>query len=393
MKYFKYLFIIGFLVIFSTSKIYADNSYIISRTKWGADDYLVSKLKYNSTIPKKVSIDTFQSNDKTYIYSPERFIQGLYFYNAIYNKQDLPFNYAIGWDGTIYEGVKGTYKVTINEDKSASLHVAYLDNGMGLTSGGEIALNNLLIYLNSVSGIGSNDISSGTIQYQLDKGNFVISTSDKSWDKSVKEYVSNSLNGKIPQITSDIEKKIQINSIKKEINNGNTLLDINISNKSNSILGGRIYAGSDEDSKLYVKDKWISSKRSNFTTINYIKNGQSTDIKIIINSKVSDGEYKLNLYTDDSKITNSDFTVKINGENLDFIIPQVKSYQNIQILDTGIGYLNVRNKPSLAGNIISKVNVGDKFDVIDTSSTVSGKWYYINYKDNLFGWIDSRYTK
>ena len=60
----------------------------------------------------------------------------------------------------------------------------------------------------------------------------------------------------------------------------------------------------------------------------------------------------------------------------------------IKITTTPTGYLNVRDQPSLEGNIIGKVYPGATY----TYSTQQGGWYLILLKSKRHGWIDGQYT-
>ncbi len=60
----------------------------------------------------------------------------------------------------------------------------------------------------------------------------------------------------------------------------------------------------------------------------------------------------------------------------------------VTITGTPTGYLNVRDQPSLGGNIISKVYPGQTYPY---SQSQNG-WYLIKLTDGHYGWIDGQYT-
>ncbi|MFA6424128.1 MAG: type II secretion system F family protein [Candidatus Magasanikbacteria bacterium] len=70
-------------------------------------------------------------------------------------------------------------------------------------------------------------------------------------------------------------------------------------------------------------------------------------------------------------------------------IMAVPGTQMVTILDTGIGYLNVRSEPSTQAKILQKVNVGTSYPYLDKQNG----WYNIILPDGQIGWVSERYTK
>lgn len=61
----------------------------------------------------------------------------------------------------------------------------------------------------------------------------------------------------------------------------------------------------------------------------------------------------------------------------------------VEILETGTGWLRVRSEASLNGEEIGRVNVGEKYKIAEE---VEG-WYKITLTDGKTGWISSQYAK
>lgn len=59
------------------------------------------------------------------------------------------------------------------------------------------------------------------------------------------------------------------------------------------------------------------------------------------------------------------------------------------VLETGLGYLNVRSKPSLDGEVLTKVNVGESYAVMEEGTG----WVKIKVSDAIQGWVSSTYVK
>ena len=58
------------------------------------------------------------------------------------------------------------------------------------------------------------------------------------------------------------------------------------------------------------------------------------------------------------------------------------------ILDTGLGWLRVRDEPGLNGTELTKVNVGEKYEVLEEQS----EWVKIKISDDVEGWVSSTYV-
>lgn len=61
----------------------------------------------------------------------------------------------------------------------------------------------------------------------------------------------------------------------------------------------------------------------------------------------------------------------------------------VEILPTGTGWLRVRSGPGLGNTEITKVNVGDKFDLLSEEAG----WSKIKLSDGTEGWVSSQYVK
>jgi hypothetical protein len=64
--------------------------------------------------------------------------------------------------------------------------------------------------------------------------------------------------------------------------------------------------------------------------------------------------------------------------------------EKIEILDTGTGFLRVREKPGLNFPEVTQVKTGEIYEILETDET--GKWYKINI-NNIEGWILGEFTK
>jgi len=88
-------------------------------------------------------------------------------------------------------------------------------------------------------------------------------------------------------------------------------------------------------------------------------------------------------FTFDEQITSTPTTT------IEEIIPGTEAeLLRLKILNTPTGWLNVRSEPSLAGEILTKVQVGEKFEYFENKNG----WYLIKYGENNQGWIIGKYA-
>lgn len=60
-----------------------------------------------------------------------------------------------------------------------------------------------------------------------------------------------------------------------------------------------------------------------------------------------------------------------------------------QILPTGLGWLRVRSEPSLSGSEVTKVNVGEKFEILQEKEG----WVKIKLSDTEAGWVSADFVE
>lgn len=68
---------------------------------------------------------------------------------------------------------------------------------------------------------------------------------------------------------------------------------------------------------------------------------------------------------------------------------ETSTSQTIEILDTEVGYLNVRSEASVNGDIVTTVNPGDQFEYDEEDNG----WYKITTSDGSVGWVSGDYVE
>lgn len=367
---------------------------IIPRSGWKADNTLLPNTTLNYNLVNSIKIEDFSTTDPTIGLSTQTYLQGLYYYLASNYSTDLPYNYIIGWDGAIYEGAAGGIGVSLRAGMPGALYIGYFDNGQGMTSQGQSSLIYLLTQLNKETGVGISGIGAAASNYA--NGTFSDASVPSTWQNSI-NAITNQLKGIIPNANASVSYSASIKSITTSLaKDGNTDVTIGFTNTSQTAIYGRVYAGSQTASSLYVPSVWISSERSNATVIGELDPGNTTSISIEIPVNLKAGTYSLNLYLDNNMVQGSEFSLKLplaNGAQV-VLTPSATPTpaKTITITSTTTGYLNVHTQAGIGELVIGKVLPGKTFGVISQTTVAGQAWYEITYNGTSTGWIDAAYT-
>ena len=70
------------------------------------------------------------------------------------------------------------------------------------------------------------------------------------------------------------------------------------------------------------------------------------------------------------------------------VAPEIKIIE-VRILDTEVGWLNVRSTPLVGNNLVGRINPGETYPLLEDANS----WYKIKISDSQEGWISSRYAQ
>jgi len=121
---------------------------------------------------------------------------------------------------------------------------------------------------------------------------------------------------------------------------------------------------------------------------------------------IGEGEHKVSLKAEGFK--RRDVSLKaVNGYKLTLVVklaldtqanpPQAKPTAGeekqvlVEILKTPVGFLRVREEPSLSATEEARVEPGKKYPLLDTNK--DGSWYKIEYEQGKDGWVSAQYAK
>ena len=97
---------------------------------------------------------------------------------------------------------------------------------------------------------------------------------------------------------------------------------------------------------------------------------------------MSNGWYKIQKDGKDLGWVSAKYTAKVSVP-----VQESSVVTKIKIV-SGIGYLNVRNGPSLTNKVVGKVLSGETY----VSTEMSNGWYKIQKDGKDFGWVSAKYA-
>lgn len=322
--YFKYatqiLFagLVFFLALIPNAQADSPGISLIARTEWQADESLLSSETSLFVQVKEIKIIRLP----VVTHNAYEYVQGLYFYVATTFGEDVPFHYLISGKGDIYEGASGGFGVQLQKHVSNGiLTIGYIPDSMDpLSLMGRQSLTKLLLYLHAQTGIGIGNINA--YGYIFD-GVLNNQNPEDSWKNSI-ESIKSSFNKAIPLNNQDITYTINLSNAQiTKSQDGNYLISMDIANRSEQPLYGRIYIGTDSPSPLYFVGHWLSNERSVPQDIANIAANKHVTFNFEIAKSPPNGEYNLSFYTDSNKIL---------GDMLQVSVPKDRSAISVRVV-------------------------------------------------------------
>lgn len=386
--------ILSFLVIFGiSSRNAAGQESKVSREEWEADDNILA-FEEAYTYPRDIVLVVFDITESVTPDS-EALVQDLYYYFATRSGLgDFPFHSIITWDGKAYSGNKLGYEAKISlGEYSDSVFIAYVPGESGnvgpasIGTVGEVLLSDMNKY-----GIPPQKVVIKEFSYEVgEKGEMEnISLTE------VSKQMSNSFSGILDSVSEEYkpskkEYKVEVTEVlapKEEAKIGETaevVIEIKNVGDTNIYDSSNLYFSLKEGEKsaFYLADAWDSP-----TQIAILGDGERLAVgqEKEINIKVSVPLYfpqkseKFQILDSDGNIIKgTEFTIELKISKGDKTV--------VEVVETSVGYLNVRETPGL-GDIITKVSPGERFIVLETMDG-----YYKISANGKEGWVVSRYVK
>jgi hypothetical protein len=371
----------------------------VGRTDLGLDDSLMkTPVEYAQNTHVQVA-PIFLPTERTI--KDEEWMRGLYFYSVErLGYADIPFDYIIVSDGTVYQTNKtgDSIKVNILNGSEKSIIVGYLASkgDSDFSDEAKVPLRTLLLNISNNNGIKAENISVNSLRFNI-KLNTKTSTLESKeltgeWNTSLK-----SMKSFISQNYSPIKKKyhIQIVEVKAptdKVQPGDTVIvDMKLKNTGLN----PIFADSDasllaskkdgKPSKFFLNEVWAS--RSQVPILaegDIIKPDEEKSFQIKFRVPLYFGTQKETFIIKDylgNKIDGTDFEISMSVANI--------SQTVVEILNTETGYLNVRSRDG-GGDTTGRVSPGERYIQLK-----SGDYGYvqIDLGNGKSGWVSRKYVK
>jgi hypothetical protein len=139
-------FLICIILIITTAyPILADPTVII-RDNWGADSSISKSLSITYKQVNNIRVIEIDPPSREIMTNTTLWLRGLYYYFTSENGMpDIPFNYIVGWDGKVYQGLNGDIDAQVQStDHLGTLVIAYLSDGTYSSSNGMSSLESVI---------------------------------------------------------------------------------------------------------------------------------------------------------------------------------------------------------------------------------------------------------
>ncbi len=382
-----------FILLFQ-KEAYAKDKEVVYRQNWNADENIVNFVK-EFEYPKRIILVPitfkYQSSDKI------KQIQDLYyFYVTRGGVGDLPYHYVVYWDGTIFEGNSlGTEAKIKFGDVEDALFVGYIkDSKEGFSISSLDDIEYLILKIMNKYAIAPENISVKEMNYEMGPDFKIkkITFSDASsiWSEQIEEF---DLKSKYEPIEMKFSAQVVSVVAPEETLEMATTAEVKIKVKNTGDLnfysspGSNLYIARnnpfDKKSSFYLPNVWDSHSR-----VALLQSGENLFkeeekeflVKVFVPLYYPQKSEDFILVDPNGKpIKGSDFKISLNISKTGKTV--------IEITDTPIGYLNVRETPG-KGEVVTKVLPVERYIVLDYKDG----YYKIN-ADGKEGWVVNTYVK
>lgn len=371
--------------------VFADNTSLIKPEIWGADKTISTHTPDYAAIEQIHIVEIPLS--KGYTFENETLLVRTIYYHYVFRLgyPEPIFNILIAPSGQAYELTINGLDSQVSHDKAKGIIVI----GIVTTDTTSVdknlqQINDQVLSVATSFGLSEKDIFASKFKLNYSKPPTVsfLPSNDQEMIHLV-ETIKNNIQGRINPFIPKIE--VSPNSFSLEVEPAQ-LVEVSIAITNNSdipIYGGKlqsVYVGAigpkDKTPSCFDPHSWITPRWTGELSPARIAKGESGTIKFKCKAEVMPGEYqeKLQLVTGKGQwIDNTTITLNVKVKDT--------GQKVLQIRETGIGYLNVRQEPSASSAIISTVGVGEQF----LFEEYQNGFYKIKI-DDKYGWVSSRYV-
>ena len=383
-----------FTLIFLLSVFGAVNAYtVLPRDKGNVDENLSDQSNTVYAQPTKILISQIKTKADSLSTSPEDWFSMLYYYSITrLGFSDIPYNYVVDRQGTIYEGRDGGLGVVPESvSPEGAVVIGYLSNGVDLTLNSKQAMQELVGDLSYKYGIprAAVKVVDLTMVGGLEEKSVAKATYEESNDVFTLEVRENLLGVKFFS-KENLDYRGEITELKyaKSIVAGSKLhVSLKLTNKNDfAWFTDRdfIYVSTvgNIESPFAVNKEWDSFSKPTHIEDKTILPGESVVLKFDMQAKLQPGKHTVGFYISKTKgkiFAKTKFEVKFTIKKGKFDLVQVKD----------IEYLNVRECPAGGCKQIGRIHGGEVY--ISLKKELG--WYRIQYTEKEKGWVYGKYVK
>ena len=361
-----------------------------TRTDLKLDESLSDQGNTVYAYPSKIYIVPVSSADEDISSKPEEWIDAIYYYSITRLKfADVPYNYFLDENGNIYQGRKG-YDGVVAEisDEAGVIVVGYLSSRSSLTNRAENSFLEMFDFFSSSYGITKDDVYVADLILHSDDESLSYVTAEVK-DNTLSSTVKSLLSEKKSSGTENLDYKTKVSNViyEKKVEIGNKLhVKLTVENLNNFVwfnTPDNIYVSTfnGDETVFAVNGIWDSFSKPTHLSKEYILPGESIDIEFDLQANALPGsqEIKFGLMKYSGELfENSSFTVKFEIEKGDNELAEVNSPD---------GFLNVRDCAGYGCEVVTTVDNGQVFVVLDTEN----EWAKIEYGEEEEGWVYKNY--
>lgn len=345
-------------------------------------------------VPLKLEFDEYVTTNDWY--------KGIYYYQTFrLNQGDFLFHYFVTKDGKVLEGnSKGEeQRFALKDTQEKPVIIGYLseNDSDDFSTEGREALNSLIVEVANRNRIKLENIFVKSFYYQATEQQQIVGVPDivaGRWERSLTEMTKEIASMYDP---AKFKFELSITSVKtptEKVKYGDQVVaEITIKNNSSiSLYESSDFepimtkVGSEDFSKFFVNGVWSGPKQTKIMAEGTsIRPGESKTFQVRVGvplyfDKQTEKFQLVNILGEVYSSSEFDITLDVNKSDMDVV----------EIANTPVGYLNVREEANTSSRVVTKVSPGQRFIVIERSGS---SWVKIDAGTNGKGWISNQYAK
>lgn len=389
MKVTKIVIFISVFLLLSIVSVQAFSSY--SQSSQQFDTSLTEEEGTIYSNPKKIYITQISTISSKLSRNPSLWVQSLYYYHItrLY-LPDLPYNYLLDEDGTIYQGKSGGIGANIQvEDLNNAIVIGYLSNNPVLTTTAESSLKEMIDTFTYDWGISTLKAISLKVEPQQNAASLIkVGDASSEFITSIKRTITEWK----PNNQEHLKYKAKLESIeypRESVIGGRIAVRVKFTNNNDFVWftdTDPIYLSvkNNKESSMAINQVWASFSKPLSISDKHIKPGESFEVVFEMEAKVLMGEVNETFVLqkfEDQPFEGSEFEVNftvVKGDN-----------KLVQVNSPEFGFVNIRECKWASCKVIDSPKDGTVFILLGEEDG----WYKIKYGPEKEGWVVSRYLK